>query len=154
MHTRYGIVTLTATILLSVGCVDIRGYQGRWEGSIINESAVREGFTENTTATLSLGQVTLNTISGVISTDDARFHETPLVPVKKASNDILADLALSGSPLRTFLLFAPLGPSSTTTSNNDNALIFLSIFSDDQVELRILKDNVLFGIFPLKRKEL
>ena len=65
----------------------------------------------------------------------------------KSSNDSLASLTFDGYPLRSYLLFAP----PRGEPDPWPAMMVVSLFSDERVELRILRGNDLFGVFNLKR---
>jgi hypothetical protein len=146
-----GVCAALLTLLYATGgCVDVRNFEGSWEGKIVPEPAVRQGFTESTTVeALELSNVDLERLTASLTTSDGKFKNTPLTRMTKFSNDTLASLTFDGDPLRTYLLFAPL----TSESEGSPALMVISLFGDDRVEMRILRSNDLFGVFNLYRKE-
>jgi hypothetical protein len=135
---------------LTTGCVDVRNFEGSWSGRIVTEEAVRQGFSVSTQVErLEMSEVSLQTISANLTTDDGRFERTPLQRVIKLANDSLASLTFDGAPLRSYLLFAPLVGELTQSP----ASIVISLFGDDHLELRIFRGNDLFGVFNLNRPE-
>jgi len=132
------------------GCVDVREYEGEWLGEVASEPLVRQGFAEGARVEpLVLGKVDLEGISATLTTTDDKFKRTPLTRVVKFSNDTLASLTFDGDPLRSYLLFAPLASEPA----GPPAMMLISLFTDDRVELRILRGNDLFGVFHLARRE-
>ena len=133
----------------AVGCIDIRDYQGQWSGEVAKEDAVRQGFAVGVLVDpLVLRLVDLEGVSATLTTSDGKFQQTTLNRVVKFSNDTLASLTFDGDPLRTYLLFAPL----TSEPDAPPAMILISLFTDQRVELRIVRGNDLFGVFYLKRQ--
>jgi len=139
-----------ATCSGSAACVDIREYEGRWRGSIVPESAVRQGFTTDVTVDpLELTNVDLQGLTARLTTSDDKFKAADLTPIKKFSADTLANLDFDGNPLRSYLLFAQLSSEPAGCP----AQLVVSLFSDDRVELRVIRGNDLFGVFLLLRVE-
>ena len=131
-------------------CVDIREYEARWRGAIVPEAAVRQGFTaEVAVDPLELTNVDLQGLTARLTTNDGKFKAADLTPVVKFSADNLASLDFDGNPLRSYLLFARLSAEPTECP----AQMVISLFSDDHVELRIIRGNDLFGVFSLQRVE-
>ena len=132
------------------GCVDIRDFEGSWAGDVVSEPAVRQSFAARTRVDpLVLTNVDLEGLTATLSTTDGKFNKTSLLRVVKISNDPLASLTFDGDPLRSYFLFAPL----KSEPDGWPAWLVLSLFSDDHVELRIVRGNDLFGVFSLIRKE-
>lgn len=142
---RFALLAICA--MVSLGCVDVRNFADSWEGPILAEPSVRQGFAEDTEAKLVLDDVTLQGLTAELSTTDDLFQQTALTRIDKAAGDALASLSFDGDPLRTYLLFAP--PADDADAGS--ALIVVSLFGDDRVELRILRENALFGVFRLAR---
>jgi hypothetical protein len=131
------------------GCTDLRSYAGRWSGSVVSEEAVRQGFAMDTLADpLELSNVDLQGLTASLTLSDGKFQETRLTRVIRFSSDSMASLSFEGSPLRSYLLFAPLESEPTGWP----ASVVISLFADDHVELRIIRGNDLFGVFYLRRK--
>lgn len=147
-------VTILPAILLGAlaapGCVDVRDFAGRWTGGVVAEPEVRQGFTEETRVDpLELDNVDLQGITATLTTSDGKFASTPLSEVRKFSSDALASMTFDGNPLRSFLLFGALEQEDPGCS----ALVVVSLFGDDHVELRVLRGNDLFGVFRLERSD-
>jgi hypothetical protein len=149
MRETVTIFLLVVSATLVAGCVDIRDFEGRWRGSVVTEPAVRDGFTEEARVDpLLLSNVDLQGLTATLTTSDGRFTDTLLTAVNKFSSDTLASMTFDGNPMRSFLLFGtPAGEEGCS------ALVVISLFADDHVELRIIRDNDLFGIFSLERVE-
>jgi hypothetical protein len=142
-----GALALAATL---GGCVDVRNFAGDWTGRVVSEEAVRQGFAVDTSVDLlTLGSVDLQSVSATVTLSDGRFKGTRLQRVVKFSNDALASLSFDGSPLRSYLLYAPLEGDP----NGWPASVVISLFGDDHVEMRVLRGNDLFGVFVVHRKE-
>lgn len=139
---------LLSIVALTAGCVDVRNFADRWEGPILAEPSIRQGFAEETqVAPLVLDNVTLQGLTAELTTSDGRFSQTPLSRITKAAGDALASLSFDGDPLRTYLLFG----RPERDADAGSALVVISLFGDDRVELRVLRDNALFGVFDLRR---
>ncbi len=135
---------------LAAGCVDVRSFAGDWQGGVVSEPAVRQGFAPETKVErLTLSDVDLQGVTATLTTSDGRFVESRMARVMKAANDAIASLTFDGAPLRTYLLFAPLASEPAGAP----ASVLLSLFADDHIELRILRGNDLFGVFNLGRAE-
>lgn len=148
-HCRRWPLLLVCLLLPAAGCVDVRGFAGAWSGKIVPDEQVRQGFDrEARVEKLQLANVDLRGVTATLTTSDrSYFNETRLTPVVKYASDPLATLTFDGSPLRSYLLFAPL------TSEPQGAPVWLlvSLFSDDHVELRAIRGNDFFGVFHLTR---
>lgn len=141
---------LLGTVLSVGGCTDLRAYTGRWEGPVIAEAAVRQGFAETTrVAPLLLEDVSLNSLRASLTTTDGRFQDAALTRFLRASSDELASMTFESDPLRTYLLFGSLTSEPTAAP----ALFVLSLFPDDRVQLRVLRGNDLYAIFHLERRD-
>lgn len=153
MRDRYrrGILALLAlgVLLGSSGCLDVRDYRGTWAGPVLADPMVRQGFTESAEVqALVLDNVDLKGVTATLTTNDGRFKDTPLTRVTKFQSDTLASLTFDGKPVRTFLHFAPLSGEPAGCP----AMIMISLFPDERVELRVVRGNELFGVFRLSRK--
>ena len=135
----------------AIGCIDVRDYRGEWLGEVASDPAVRQGFAEGARVEpLVLDNVDLDGITAVLTTTDGKFGRTKLTRVVKFSNDPMASLTFDGDPLRSYLLFAHL----TSEPSDPPAMMVVSLFTDDRVELRILRGNDLFGVFHLRRRDM
>lgn len=151
------LAVLSAAALSLGGCVDLRAFGGSWSGPIVEEPAIRQGFSADVEVDpLELSDVSLDGLSAKLTTSDDKFDATRLIPVTRAGNDALASLTFDGDPLRSYLLYAHVEDSdhssSTSSSAARTALVLVSLFSDDRVELRILRSNSLYGVFRLERQ--
>jgi hypothetical protein len=134
----------------AIGCIDVRDYGGEWLGTVASEPLVRAGFAEGTRVEpLVLENVDLEGLTATLTTTDDKFGRTRLTRVVKFSNDPLASMTFDGDPLRSYLLFAHL----TSEPGSPPAMMVISLFTDDRVELRILRGNDLFGVFHLRRRD-
>jgi hypothetical protein len=128
----------------------VRRFEGQWSGAVVEEEAVRVGFKEGTTADpLTLSDVYINELQATLSTSDGRFEQSRLVPVTRYSADAFSSLTFDGNPMRTYMLFGALA----SETSGCQALVLISLFGDDHVELRVIRGNELFGLFHLRRKE-
>ncbi len=143
-------VTLIGLIAAASGCTDLRSYAGTWHGPIVAESAVRLGFAAKTqVSSLILEDVSLTTLRATLSTSDGRFDTVSLTRFLKAASDNLASMTFDNNPLESYLLFgSPQGPRG---SDEPPALVVISLFPDEKVQLRVLRGNDLFGVFHLER---
>lgn len=146
-----GRTLLVVLLVLSLGgCLDVRNFEGSWQGAVIGEEGVRQGFAKGTmVAPLSLADVDLHRISATLSTSDGKFAKTQLSRVAKFSNDTLSGLVFEGNDVRTYMFNARL----ETEPSGCPATLLISLFSDDHVEVRVIRSNDLFGVFHLTRKE-
>ncbi len=136
---------LGLSFLFAAGCVDMRAFEGRWTGSIVAEAAVRQGFSEDARVELlELSNVRLQGLTAQLTTSDGKFDRTTLSRITKAAGDALASLSFDGDPLRSYLLFAK--PADADQA----ALMVLSMFGDEHIELRVISGNELFGVFYLR----
>ena len=132
---------------LPVGCVDIRSYAGDWQGSIVEEPALRAGFATQVRAEpLRIEALSDYSLDGTLTTSDGSFRQAELRLLSRAQSDVLGSLTFDGDPLRSYLLSASPddGPEPWT-------LALISLFGDEHVELRLIRQNDRFGIFYLER---
>ncbi len=148
-RTASGILLAALTLGL-VGCLDVRDFEGEWQGAVITEDAIRQGFATGTmVAPLTLKDVDLNKVAATLSTSDGKFNKTALTRVAKFSNDTLSGLVFEGNDVRTYMFNARLHSETSGCP----ATVLISLFSDDHVEARVIRGNDLFGIFHLTRKD-
>jgi hypothetical protein len=148
--TRLLVLACLSFCIGQSGCIDIQSFEGNWSGTVIGEEALRQGFSpEARVDILSLSKLDLRHVSAIVTTSDGKFSKTQLSLVAKYSNDSLASLTFDGAPLRTYLLFSPV----ENEEDGRLASIFISLFSDDHVEMRVIRGNDLFGVFHLERQE-
>lgn len=143
------LLRLACLLLPLAGCVDVRGFAGAWSGKIVPDDQVRQGFDrEARVERLQLANIDLRGVTATLTTSDrGYFDEARLTPVVKYASDPLATLTFDGSPLRSYLLFAPLA----SEPQGPPVWLLVSLYSDDHVELRAIRGNDLFGVFHLTR---
>jgi hypothetical protein len=133
---------------LLVGCTDLRDFNGDWSGPIIAEPAVRQGFSANAEVTkLTLSNIALSTAEGLLSTSDDKFKDARLSLVARSVSDELASMSFENDPLRSYLMFGKL----TSDPRGAPAVMIVSLFGNDEVQLRIFRGNDLYGVFYLRR---
>ncbi|MCA9665772.1 MAG: hypothetical protein KC503_09300 [Myxococcales bacterium] len=147
-HLRAALVLVLAASV--AGCVDVRSFEGEWRGSIVEDPAVRQGFSPDAeVAPLMLAGITLQTLDATLTTNDGKFSATPLTRVSRASSDALGSLTFEGDPLRSYLLFGPVNEAS----EGGPATMIVSLYGDSHVEMRIFRGSDIFGVFYLRRPE-
>jgi hypothetical protein len=135
-------------LVACAGCVDVRDFEGDWVGPVIEEEAIRAGFLADVRAApLHLSEVKLQSLNAVLTTTDGMFQQTPLQRVEKSAGDTLHGPLSEADPLRSYLHFA----RPATNSDAPAAYVLISLFQDDHVELRIFRENDLYGVFDLER---
>ena len=143
------LVTCALAGVLAGGCLDVRGFEGSWVGSVIGEEAVRQGFSDRAKVDpLVLQNVDLNRVSATLTTSDGKFKDSRLTRVTRFTADPMASMSFDSNPVRSYLHFAPLA----NESGGCDAMVLVSLFGDEHVEVRIIRGNDLFGVFNLKRK--
>jgi len=140
---------LLGSLTALAACQDLRDFRGTWTGSRVGDDPVRRGFDDDVQATLEIEQVDLQTLVGRLSTNDDRFARATIAPVTAAEADVLSTISFDGAPVRVFLAFAQ------ASDGGGDALAVVSLYSDDRVELRVMRggDLPLYGIFPLSHTE-
>jgi hypothetical protein len=79
-------------------------------------------------------------VSGSISLGMTSFG---LRPVTRAGADALGSLELPDSPLKSYILVAPL--------SDGDAMAIVSLYGDQRVDLRLIRSDVLYAVFHLTR---
>jgi hypothetical protein len=130
---------LALGLIALAGCADLHGFQGAWSGSAVEDQSVRVGVTAGAPATLELDAVDRVGLSGSLNLGGVRVA---LRPVERAGNDALGALELPDSPLRSYLMVAPL--------REGDALALVSLY-DDRVDLRLVRSDSLYAVFHLRR---
>lgn len=143
-------LVIAAALASTTGCVDVRGFTGSWEGPVSAEEALLQGFASDVSVRpLQVADITLTTVEATLTTDDGSFSSTQLEPIDRVTGDSLSSITFDGNPLRSYMLFADLASESSP----DPAWLVLSLFSDDRIELRVMRRNNLYGVFQLQRLE-
>ncbi len=142
-------LVLVGFLVLAGGCLDVRDFEGSWAGAIVAEEAVRQGFGASVKVDpLVLADVDLVKLSATLTTSDGKFQASTLQRVTRFTADTMASMSFDTSPVRSYLHYAP--PSAE--SGGCNAMVLISLFGDEHVEVRIIRGNDLFGVFSLKRQ--
>ncbi len=136
---------LLGSLVALAGCQDLRDFTGTWSGPRVGGEHVRRGFGSDANATLEVNDIDLDDIDARLSTNDDLFDGARIVAVREAEADVLTTMTFDGSPLRVFIAFAE------TRDGGGDATAFISLYSDDRIELRLLRggNEPLYGIFAL-----
>ena len=159
--------TLSASIALfmftwlSSGCQDLKDYRGKWSGKIDQSRLVRRGLDicsrmeldirrigpTELDATLQLVRDTEATVCSADIADEGAVLALPseavdLTLVPEVLNDSLANLELEGEPLFTHVSWIRL--------ENAPILVFLSVFRDTKLEVRMVSPDA-YASFRLKK---
>lgn len=140
-------VLLLVVVALAGACTQLDDFTGTWTGSVVHPEAVRAGFSEHATASLSLEVLDVAEATGSLTTDatdEGRFDAAPLTRPRWLSSDALSTLAFDGADFANYLFFA-------RPARGDPALVVVSLDPEDRIELRILRGEDLFGVFELTR---
>jgi len=143
------VVALLGVLTGMLGCEDLRNFHGTWAGDRVGDDAVRQGFDTAVSATLEIDDVDLQTLAGRLSTNDDRFARAVITPVRGVEADVLSTMTFDGAPARVFVSFAD------STDGGGSALVIISLYSDDRIELRVLRGGPapLYGIFSLRHTD-
>jgi hypothetical protein len=130
--------------LAAAGCQDLRNFKGTWHGSLSQDPALAQGFAAGSTAALEITAADTLSIHGRLSLPPL-FDETALVSIAGAAADALGEAKVGSSALRTYFAFA-------TPTSGDPALLVVSLFEGERVELRVVRGTAdLFGLFDLAK---
>jgi hypothetical protein len=135
-----------------------------YEGTILPDPAVRQGFAQGVRLTLTLDVNALakgsanpidalppgTTAAAELTTSDGRFVKTPVNQMSQVPYDALSQLQFLGGRVRNFLAFAALQQGIVT--------VVVSLMENEEIEVRLLKpplsnSSALFGVFRLNRKD-
>jgi hypothetical protein len=132
--------------MCGIGCQDVREYAGTWTGARVGDDAVRQGFTANTSATLRVDSIALQSLDARLTTSDGRFDDVAIVPLSASEADVLSSMTFDGAPVRVFVSFAP------ATDGGGDAMVLTALYADERIELRVLRGGPapLYGIFTLR----
>lgn len=151
--------TLFASIiLLSMGCTNLKDFNGIWEGDITEDSSVRSGFSAHTRMQVDIQYADSRRLEATMTTcvsDEEQetctpgdFDETPLEHLEKAQNDALNTLTFGGEPYAVFLMTA-----QPTDPDKKEMIVIVSLHGKDRIELRLLRGNERYGVFRLSRQK-
>jgi hypothetical protein len=126
------------------GCTDLGGFAGRWSGPSL-QPPVRTGIAPDAHAELTISGVDRTHLDGTLALLKPPSAPTPapLRPLTAASADLLGELSLPDSPLRSYL--------TAVTLPDGDALAIVSLY-DDRVDLRLVRADTLFAVFRLARR--
>jgi hypothetical protein len=129
--------------LLVLGCQDLRDFERTWRGGLVGDPALAQGFGGGGSATLSIRAADHLALHGT-RTLPPLYADTPIDSIARASGDALGGISVGEGSLRTYLAFA-------APSTGMPALLLVSLFPDDRVELRVVRGtDDLYGVFALK----
>lgn len=134
--------------LLCVACLDVRDFEGRWTGERVGEAAeLRQGFPDRAAATLEIEQADLRSLRAHLTIEGDVLDQALIQPIPGAEADALAGITFDGSPARVYLAFA------ATADGGGDALVVVALYSDERVEVRVLRGGLqpLYGVFLLER---
>lgn len=126
--------------LAAAGCSDLSTYQGDWQGTPVDDPALLTGLASTVKASLTIDLVDQVALSGTLELDR---EKVTLRPLTRAANDTLGGMSLPDGALRSYLTAAPLA--------SGDALAVVSFYSDPRVDLRLVRSDVLYAVFHLKR---
>lgn len=126
------------------GCEDLRQFSGPWTGDISRDPHQQMGFSREARLAATVGAVTRYGIDMTLqlpgAADTSRFE-----PIRNAVQDVLADMQLPGSPLRTYLGFV-------RSTGEEPFLAVVSLYAEKRVEVRLIRGpESAYGVFMLNR---
>lgn len=144
-------------VVLTAGCTSIGAFEGLWSGQVTQEESVRKGLDEATELSLQITKISRRALEAEVTTcirvdsdncTPSRFQQTTLMAVEKARNDELRNMSYGGEPYAVYLMTAqPVDPAEGAV------LFFVSLHSQDRVEVRLVRGNDLYAVFRLRRKK-
>lgn len=151
---------LCSWLVVAAGCEDELRFSTRerevYRGELVDaEFLIRapdtapEILTPGTTMDLELNMRQLDTEPGTVVTSDGLL-DAPLVALPEVTRDRLSAVEIPGGFLRSLVLMAP---TSAPQLQGSDAVLFISLGQNDQVEVRVLagagERRRLFGVFLL-----
>jgi hypothetical protein len=127
----------------SVGCRDLSSFTtggDRFEGAVVQGDFVRAGVGPLTSLCLTLDTDHLQDAPGAISTDDGRFHATPLRSIPQIWHDPLSTLSFGEGRLRN-LVYAAAASSMSGGGGGlaEDVLVIVSLMQSGDVEVRLIR---------------
>jgi hypothetical protein len=140
---RYLLIVLLAA-LGAGGCEDLRQFAGSWAGEISRDPQLQHGFAAGVVLSARIANASRSGIDMNLTlpgdTAALRFE-----PIRHAAADVLADVHLTGEPLRTFFGFV-------SPANQAPYLTIVSLYAEDRLEVRLIRGpNDAYGVFALGR---
>ena len=151
------LLALVAPLAAFSACKDVSRFSSagdHFEGPVVRGSFVRAGIAEDTQLCLTLDTNHLEDAPGTLSSNDGRFHETPLRPIPQLWHDPLSSLSFGQGRLRNLLYAAT--PSADAGDPQD-MFVVVSLMQNEDVEARLMRSapggstNAVFGVFTLTR---
>jgi hypothetical protein len=162
--------TAGLVMMLAAGCRDLSGFTthgDRYEGAVVSAAFVREGVPDAGTRLC----LTLDTDHlqdqvpppGALSTDDGRFHDTPLRTIPKIWFDPLSTFTFGEGRLKN-LVYVASAITPFPDGNGSDVFVVLSLMQSGDVEVRLLRgapalpdsgmppQNDIFAVFDLTRQ--
>ena len=136
------------------GCRDISRFTtagDHYEGPVVAADFVRTGIDANTKACLTIDTSRLQETGGLLSTDDGRFHASPLRPIPPIWHDPLSTLSFGEGRVQN-LIYGATASAPIGDAGGDDVLAVISLMQAGDVEVRLIHPSgALFGIFDLER---
>lgn len=142
---RWATLLTVALLVAGAACNDLRDFRGTWRGPRVGDAAeVKVGVPATAVATLTIDALDTHGLSGELSIPGL-VTSAPVESLPGAEADALAGMSFTGSPLRVYLAFVPVG------DGGGEALVLVALFDDHRVEARILRGGTspLYAIFAL-----
>ena len=127
-----------------------------FDGPVVRGSFVRAGIAETTTLCLTIDTEHLEDAPGAMSTNDGRFHATPLRPIPQIWHDPLSTLSFGEGRVKNLVYAVSPDPDA---GDPQDMLVVVSFMQTNDVEVRLLRSapggstNAVFGVFTLARHE-
>ena len=138
-------IACACMLALAGGCLDVRELEGAWTGPRVGDSPVLQlGIASDASARLVIENADLQSLAARLSVSGL-FDNAEVSPLPGAEADVLASMSFDSAPSRVYLAFV------STTDENGDALVIVSLHESDRVEVRILRGGAtpLYGVFVL-----
>jgi len=157
------IALVACSLAAATACQDELGFSTRqqevYTGEVIDADFLRARppgsalLEPGTTMDLTLNMRRLDEDPGVVSTSDGLLDQAELVALPAITFDRLSALEIPGNFLRSLVFLAP---TSAPEAGGADAILFISLAVDGQVEARVLVGNGdrgrLYGVYKLARE--
>jgi len=157
---RSATAVFLALAACSVGCSDLRDWDGTYEGRVVGtdgDSFIRRGFPAGTSMTLGrFSPPPSESTPGTLTTSDGVFDGTPLQLIAPLEHDQLSQYDFPGGGRVRSYIFAT-EPTSGPLAGRE-PMVFASLMEYDAVEVRVIAGSGdedagdHFGLFLLLRQ--
>lgn len=138
-------VAVGVTCATCTGCRNLSGFSTNGDsfvGAVVNADFVRAGVAANTQLCLTLDadhfQGQDGVVPGDVSTDDGRFHLSPLRPIPQIWSDPLSTLTFGEGRLKNLVYVVAATTPFADLGGND-VLAVVSLMQSGGVEVRLLR---------------